>query len=231
VIEACATIPLGDGGGSGSGSDSGSGSASIAFDAQSAASATNATSLTWTHAVGSNLSEALLIVGVSLEKQSGATVTAITFAGLAMKKAGASVGGNGVGAELWYLVAPPAGTNAVVATLSAQVGTDGVVAGAISLAGVDQTTPIRTTAISGAISGSPSTPIPVAVPGAWLVDVVVIDNGSTTSPAPAQQMRWSRLQGIGGAGSTLATPSTGTATMSWSTTSDNWAQVVVEIAP
>lgn len=204
------------------------------------ATVTNASTMTWQHTVGANLTGSLLVVGVSIEK-SGAAVEGITFAGIPMMHPAvyAAVGGSGARAELWYLIAPHAGNNSVVVTFSPAVGPDGAVAGAISLSGVDQTTPVPTTMTDGGTSAtSPSTTISTASDNAWIVDVVMLDSSKKTLTASAgQTQRWNEetnpaANGILGAGSTRPTTAHGTYTMSWTPSStDNWAQVVAEIKP
>ncbi len=211
--------------------DAPNGSASaIAFDARSQAQITNAATLAWQHTVG-DVTNPILLVGASIEKQSAAIVSGITYDGRPLTLARAMTGGNGVRAELWYLIAPHVGTGTITITLSTAVGSDGAIGGAISLSGVNQATPISTTATGGRTSGSPSTSIDVARPDAWLVDVIMIDNGNAVTANAAQLRRWDAQQQICGAGSTLAVANVGSQTMSWSSSSDNWAHVIAEIDP
>jgi len=205
----------------------------IAMDSQSSASTSNSLTLTWSHTVGPGLTRSLVIVGLSIEKTSGASVESITYAGMSLTKAGAASGTSGVKAELWYLTAPAAGANNLVVTFTKPLSTDGAVGGAISLSGVDQTTPVPTTATNGG-DGTPSTTITTVNDGAWIIDTIMVDNGDAVTPADAgRQGRWSTAQGnlIRGAGSTVATTMHGATTTSWTSTSDKWAQVVAELKP
>jgi hypothetical protein len=211
----------------------------IVFDAASNATVTNLSTMTWQHTVGANLTGSLLVVGVSIEK-SGAAVQSITFAAAPMAKAAVSVGGSNTRAELWYLIAPQPGTHPVVVTFSPAVGSDGAVAGAVSLAGVDQSTPVPTTMTGGGTSATnPSTAISTANNNAWIIDVVMLDSSMKMVTATTGQMqRWNQAtnpgsNGVTGAGSTRATTARGAYTMSWfpNPSSDNWAEVVAEIKP
>jgi hypothetical protein len=185
----------------------------------------------WDHTIGGDVTDGLLLVGASIEKQSGAVVSSITYAGQPLALARAATGGEGVRVELWYLTAPPPGTGQVVMTLSKSVTEDGAVAGAMSLSGVDLADPIPTTATGGATSGSPSTAIEVANENAWVVDVMMIDTGVAATTSGGQLQRWNLAETIAGSASTLGASSRGMHTMSWTGLSDNWAQVVAEIKP
>lgn len=205
----------------------------IAFDTETSASTLNSATLTWSHSVGSGLKRSLLLVGVSVEKTSGASVQTITYGGASLTRAAAATGGAGVKAELWYLRSPAAGAGTVTVNFTQTLGSDGAVGGAISLSGVDQTTPAPTTSTNGG-NGMPSTQITTVNNRAWIVDVIMVDNNSAVTPSDAgHQARWNTTQGsqICGAAGTLVTTSPGTATPSWTSTSDNWAQVVAEIKP
>jgi hypothetical protein len=205
----------------------------IAVDMQSSAATSSSATLSWSHAVGAGLDRSVLVVGVSVEKSSGASVQSITFAGSALTKAVAASGGGGVKAELWYVTAPAAGANEVVVTFTTTLGSDGAIGGAVSLSGVDQATPVATTQTNGGV-GMPSTTITTVNDHAWLIDTIMIDNPDpVTAKTTGEQGQWTTAQGskIRGAGSTLATATHGTSAMSWQSMSDNWAQVVAELKP
>src|SRR5450432_3741075 len=68
------------------------------------------------------------------------TTTSVTYNGTALTFAGASTNGT-VRTEIWYLVAPAAGSHSVVVT--APVATD-ITASSVSFTGVDQATPVGT---------------------------------------------------------------------------------------
>ena len=90
----------------------------------------------------------LLVVGVDMNitGNTGATVTGVTYNGVALTRAGFH---NDVGltrrVEMWYLTAPAAGAHNVIVTLSLPggTGTVGIVAGATTFTGVDQAVPVR----------------------------------------------------------------------------------------
>ena len=88
----------------------------------------------------------LLVVGVELNITNvpTASVSSITYKGTALTFIGAH---NDAGAtrrvEMWYLLAPPTGSNSMVLTVNLPTaGTVGAVFGATTFSGVDQTVPI-----------------------------------------------------------------------------------------
>lgn len=116
----------------------------IAFDAVSSAEtvpAGGASSLTWSHTLGSG-QDRFLIVGVSIRNESSQEVDSVTYNGTPLTRKGFVNNSTYVRAELWYLPEaslPAAGTYDVVVNVSAAVR---FVAGAFSLFNVDPTTPL-----------------------------------------------------------------------------------------
>jgi hypothetical protein len=188
------------------------------------------TTLTWPHTVGPT-ADVLLVVGVSIEKQSGAEVASISYAGAHLTRAASMVGGGGVRAELWYLPQAETGSHAIAVTLTTAATQDGVSAGAISLGGATSAAPVAATAMAGATSGSPATTVADAPAGAWVIDAITVDNGSAATPGGGQVERWSEQQGMSGFGSTVVMTAAGASTMTWVTTQDNWAQVAAAFVP
>jgi hypothetical protein len=87
----------------------------------------------------------LLVIGVSMNitGNTGATVSGITYNAVVLTRAGFhNDAGNTRRVEMWYLVNPPTGTNlagVVTLNLPGGTGTVGVVVGATTFTGVDQT--------------------------------------------------------------------------------------------
>jgi hypothetical protein len=90
-------------------------------------------SFSFTHTVGSGPTR-LLIVAV-IDGNRSSSVTALTYGGVNLTKIDRAVG-TGVAAELWRLIAPVSGTNAIALTMSNNQ--DRPIATAISYTGVDQ---------------------------------------------------------------------------------------------
>lgn len=110
----------------------------VTFDAASNSGYQTAQSTyTWNHTcAGSNR---FLAVDVAILSVPGTTVLSITYAGVALYKIGAQSTVSGAGrVECWGLAAPTLGTNAIIVTLSASVGSAGT---AVSYSGVQQTSP------------------------------------------------------------------------------------------
>lgn len=122
-----------------------------------------------------------LVVGVmNVAPDAAANPTGVTYNGVSMALLGVSAYASSVGATLWGLVAPAAGSNNVVVTWGS--GTNNPrSAGAISFSGVDQTTPVGTvnTATSNGTT-APSTTVSSAS-GEWVVDAVGIFQASGTA--------------------------------------------------
>ncbi len=139
----------------------------IAFDAVSSAEtvpAGGATSLTWSHTLGSG-QDPILVVGVSIRNNSSQQVSSVTYNGTALTKIDVVDNATYVRAELWYLPKaslPAPGTYDVVVNMTA---TARFVAGAFSLFNVDPTTPLGTFA-SNTGSGNPTWAASVDVPSA-----------------------------------------------------------------
>ena len=135
----------------------------------------------------------------------------------------------GVRTELWYLVAPASGTGTITVNLSAS---ERVVGGAVSLTGVDQTTPLENAGGATGNSVTPSVTITSATDDmVW--DVVGVAAGVTFTEGAGQTKRWDRQVGGGsvaasGAGSTEAgAPSV---TMDWTlSTADRWSITAVNV--
>jgi hypothetical protein len=168
----------------------------------------------------------LLIVGGTVDNSA---ITAVTYNGKALSQAVADT--QLPRTSVWYLVNPPSGTASVVVTSSASRG---AVIGVLSLTGVDQGSPIPTTAKNDNANGfsSPATvSITNANANAWVMDVVSSGNshGLTNGPAPEQ---WS-ISGSAdsGASSWKGPLAANTATtFSWTLgATDSWNDLAFEI--
>ena len=169
-------------------------------------------------------SDSLLVVGVSANN---ASVASVTFGGVALTNAVASYYNND--AEFWYLVAP-SGTANIVVTMT---GATQVVVGAYAFAGVDQTDPI--TSQASAYNTSPSSPsIGIAAKSAndLVLDLPSIYGGSTlASPTCSGHWDVNMPNKITGASSSATVSSPGTVNCGWTaSTPDFWDDVAIEVA-
>jgi len=137
----------------------------------------------------------LLIVGVSLNITS-ATATAlvgVTYNGTALSFVGAhNDAGSTRRVEMWSLLNPASGTNlAIVVSANIPVTqTVGVVAGAVTFTGVDQTVPLGSfVSADGAAGANSQLDVPSVVNGMVLDTLAVGGNRTLTVPGP-QVSEW-----------------------------------------
>src|SRR5205823_5025461 len=131
-------------------------------------------------------------------------------------------------ASMWYLVNPPSGTASVVVTTTASKR---AVIGVVSFTGVDQTTPIPTTAKNDNANGatSPATvSITNANANAWVMDVVGSGDLHGFTNGASTTTQWNVINsGNSGASSTKGPLSASTVTnFSWTLgNADAWNDV------
>jgi hypothetical protein len=218
----------------------------IAVDNSSSAASTSAvTSLTWSHTTGAGNNRVLLVTVAW--RDNSTTVSGVTYNSIALSKVGSTVlSTNGyVQFELWQLLAPPTGTFNVVVT---RAGSARMAASALTLAGVDQTTPIEATNTAIGNSVTPSVSVTTVTNNAWVVDVLAFrreDAGAgdvpTGTPGTGQTERWSAYVESGGTTSDIRDKgstkgpiaSAGATTMSWTLTGNpyEWAHLAASIKP
>lgn len=138
----------------------------IAFDSTAYAQVAAATSLTYAHTcTGSNR---ILWIQACNTNSATFTITGITYAGVAMTKAGTEqkAGASNTWSSLWYLVAPTIGTNNIVVTSS---GSTDLLALSSSYTGARQSgVPDAYTSSSG--SGDPYTQsITTVTDNSWIL--------------------------------------------------------------
>lgn len=157
----------------------GSPSPGIAFDASgSVVQNSTGASFTWSHTVsGSNR---VLVVGVSVRNPQNQTVSTVTYAGIPLTFVGARSNETSARVEIWQLVAPAVGTANVVVNLSAPAK---IVGGAISLTGVDQTTPIAGSAFTAGSSTNPALTLNNVATSAWVIDALAFRSTGTSGPS------------------------------------------------
>lgn len=209
-------------------------SAQIAIDNVSTASGANSNvnTLSWSHTVRSGQNGILI---VALSQRDGTTATTGVWYGgtLLTQIGGQAATGSQSRTDLWYMLAPPAGTaNIFVALLTSKR----IVASAISFTGVNQTTPLGT--FVGATGQSTTATVNVSSkPGELVLDTVTTSGDANILTANAGQTeRWDLFSGTGdlnnvrGGGSTEA--GAASVTMSWTLgASKVWAIGAVAIKP
>ncbi len=198
-------------------------SGSVVVDSSSVgAGALRASSLSWSHTVGSG-SNRVLVVGVV-----GACVPSVTYGGVALTHAGQVYNNNQAPAstDLFVLVNPATGTNTVRVSYSGC--TSDVEGGSISFTGVDQSTPLAHVTTNFG-SGTAAQVAVASVAGDMVVDVV--GNGSAIASS-RQTLSWLKNQNgntaVGnGAQSTAAGASS--VTMGYSVSSDWWGIIGADV--
>ena len=178
-----------------------------------ATSSAGATTLAWSHTIGSG-SNRILIVGISTGHDT--SVSSVTYDGLALQLIGSQGNpGNHTHVEMWDLVAPPVGTASIVVTLGSS---QTISAGAVDFFGVDQSTPLGTFVSADATTATPSITVSSA-PGNVVINTVAVQPYQTlTAPGSGQTQLWNYSTGTSsnncvGGGSTA--PGAASVTMSW----------------
>lgn len=204
----------------------------VAFDAvgpsSSGAGVGSGTGLTWTHtATGSNL---YVIVGVAVGTTgSDAALTAsATYAGAAMTPLAKVHSANLAGgyAQLFGLAAPPSGAQTATVSLSAAAT---IVAGSISLTGVDPNTPVGTPGRAYGRSSSAMLVLPGTISGNRVVDIFA---GGSATTSTNGVLRWSRAvngTNAGNAAQGSRGSSGGDITVTYALPTDEWALIAVEV--
>jgi uncharacterized repeat protein (TIGR01451 family) len=178
--------------------------AQVAVDASSSSSAeitgTGTTVLTFGHTTTNTGTNVLMLVGVSLNITNSPTagVVGVTLSGAAFNFVGAhNDAGNTRRVEMWYLLAPATGTHNVHVSVSVPAAgqTVGVVAGATTFTGVDQTVPLGTfVSASGAAAGYSELDVPSVING-MILDTLAI-GGNITAAIPGPQVsQWNLASG------------------------------------
>ncbi len=169
-------------------------------------------------------SNRLLVVGVTASSKSA---TSVKFGTTSLTQAVSSFNNND--AEFWYLKNPSSTPADLVVTMS---GNTPFVVGTYSFSGVDQTTPIPTTAVNNnTASSSPTISITAAYANSTVLDLPSIYGGATlSSPTCTQQWDANLPSGITGASSNKTMSTAGQVTCSWTASSGElWDDAAVEI--
>jgi uncharacterized repeat protein (TIGR01451 family) len=152
---------------------------------------TGTKTLTFNHTTTATANR-LLLVGVSMNITNAPTtgVVGVTYNGTVLNFVGAqNDAANTRRVEMWYLLAPASGTNLpiVVSVNIPATQTVGVVAGAVTFTGVDQTVPLSSfVSADGAAAGYSQLNVPSIVNG-MVLDTLAI-GGPETSAIPGPQV-------------------------------------------
>lgn len=206
----------------------------LAFDAASSFNETTVDGTsTWNHTCSG--SDRCLIVGVSHFSGAPRTISSVTYNGVAMTSLGKNDGNSGVASvELFKLVAPATGSNAILVTFSAAAL---MIGGGVSFTGADQTTPTGS-AVSANDGGGTASPATVNVSSAAdeiVVDTVIVTDGAaavTVTVGGGQDQRWNLTESAAVMGGGSTEVGSATTTMSWTWTgAQAWSIIAVAVKP
>lgn len=223
--------------------------AQVLVDATTSSSATlrgpGSSNLTFAHTTaGTNR---LLLVGVSLNIANSPTsgVVGVTYGGTPLNLVGAHNDAGGTRrVEMWSLLAPATGTVNVVVTVNVPATQfEGVVAGATTFTGVDQTVPLGTFvsadgaagACTGIATGCSAVDVPSVING-MILDTLATGGTQTVTVANPQVGQWNVQSsntanpGVRGSGSTRSGAPSVPISEIFSATS-NWSLGAVSINP
>lgn len=195
---------------------------------------TASSSYSWNHTcTGANL---MLLVHISMLTSAGASVTGITYNGVAMSLiAAVSSGVGAIRIETWGLENPATGTNSIAVTLSASLDSVG---GAESYTGVHQQAPTAGSATATAtnvgaadatVSLTPTTDSDVKVVGAVATD----DTAITVGAGQTAQHNVTGTSGSGAASDESQSESRASTTISWTDVAalKTWSISAVALRP
>jgi hypothetical protein len=191
---------------------------SVAFDA-----ATRGASLSFSHTVVSN-ANGYLVVGIVGNNADTFEAVSVMANGKALSRLHrGSDPSNILFADLWGMVNPDVGVNAIVATMQ---GSGGTAQGAISFTGVDQNSPFGGAGSDGGVGLTASSTPMAGLPG-WMMACVVGANAVVTLANGTEA--WN--DGSGDAMSYVATDGT-YQSLAWTlASSSRWTEAAVMLRP
>jgi len=182
----------------------------------------------------------LLLVGVSMNITNAPTtgVVTVTYNGVGLNFVGGhNDAGNTRRVEMWYMLAPPTGTfNVIVSVNITAAATVGIVAGATTFTGVDQTVPLGLFVSGDGANGANSQLDVPSVVNGLVIDTLATGGPQVIAIPGPQVLQWSVRSGnadppdVHGTGSTRTGAPSVPIAETFSGTS-NWALGAVSINP
>jgi len=203
--------------------------AQVTIDATSTGFATAGTTITVSHTTGSS-DNRLMLVGISWRE--GDTISSVLYGDDALSRVGKNIVSANARTSIWYMLDPPTGSANVVVTRSGGNFSKGGIVGVMTFYGVDPNTPLNTySSLYGNSTNPTLTGIP-SNPDELVFNVVALQNQNLTGVGAGQTIQWNIPSGdeMRGGGSTK-TGTSPTATMSWTSASDDWSMSAVSIIP
>ena len=218
-------------------------SAQVAVDATTSSSGSLAgagtVNLTFNHTTTATANRVLIVgVSINITNNAATAVSGVTYNGTAMTLVGAhNDTGNTRRVEMWYQLAPANGAHNVVVSVNIPTAvTVGVVAGATTFTGVDQSVPLGTfVSADGATGGNSQLDVPSVVNG-MVLDTLATGGNRTVTVPPPQVSQWNANSagtanpGVRGVGSSRTGAPSVPISETFSGTS-NWSLGAVSINP
>jgi len=202
----------------------------IAYDSSgSGNNGDGASSMTWTHVVGSGTNR-FMAIGISIRTVT-VSVLNVTVGGQLAIFLRSDIRDPSIRGEIWYLVNPNPGSKTVTVTLSAASKASG---GSVSYTGVEQTNPIVNHQGMSYGGVTPSLPLTTTVDNAWIFSNLAISGTGTAAVHGSGQVHRYYQVGTGGGpgsragvdGDDKPTTIAGSYAMSWNMSF--WSDVVAQ---
>lgn len=186
--------------------------------------ASSTSTLNWNHNVGAGDSR-ILIVGVSIDDPY-TSVLAVTFGGILPMTPVGEINGMKTRVSMYQLLNPPVGKFPISVTLNSPAG---VVGGAMSLAGIDQSNPIME--FAGNTGNSTNAVVTIASAlGGVVINAIAAKSPQTSIVSGNEQWVEWNFAGANYAGAGGSSPGAPTLSPSWTLgTATNWAMAAVAL--
>jgi len=176
------------------------------------------------HTVGSGTNRLLM---VSVATRGAEAVSAITYGGVSMTRADGITPGN-MHTALWYLLDPASGTASVSMTCTTTLI---ITAQAVSLSGVNQSTPFGTLVKASGTSAAATVNASSGV-GEVVIDFVSTRGGEALTEGAGQTSIIETINSTYISSGVSTEPGAATTTMSWTwATGVAWSQIAIPVKP
>ena len=203
----------------------------IAIDATSTQTGGEAafTTLSWSHTTSGD--DRILYVEVAFGPTTAETVSSITYNSVALTEVISENGGDNNRISIWRLIAPATGANTVLVTMSAS--TLRGCAAAISLTGVDQTTPDDTASAGTATDTTPTINITNSATDDLVLGFLNFRNETAATVGAGQTTRVTQTGNPTSQNLYCSSEpgAAGTITISWSGASNLWKIAAFSVNP
>ena len=200
--------------------------AQIVVDATSTVTSL-ASPATVSHTTGSGANR-LMLVAIAFEANGGNNVTGVTYGGTPLTLVGSATNGTNAAVRIYRLINPTSGVASVSVSFTS-APSNGAIIGVTTFTGVDQISPLGSAATVTGTSTTPSVNVSSAL-GELVFDAVAVKTGSSLTQGAGQIELWD-LSSVSERGASSTESGASTTTMSWTSSSDDWAIAGVSIKP